>query len=60
MAATKEAEKLQAREAIVIVVGARPIRYQRKIVRDLASHFSLSVWLLAVLPPMSESDELSP
>jgi hypothetical protein len=28
--ATKEAEKLEAKEAIVVVVGARPIEYQRR------------------------------
>lgn len=32
--ATKTREKMRAREAVVVVVGARPIKYQRKIVRD--------------------------
>jgi hypothetical protein len=32
--ATKTGDKVQAREACVIVVGARPIEYQRRIVRD--------------------------
>ena len=33
MPATKT-EMLQAREAVVVTVGARPIQYQRRIVRD--------------------------
>jgi hypothetical protein len=32
--ATKTREKMRAREAVVVVVGARPIKYQRRIVRD--------------------------
>jgi hypothetical protein len=32
--ATKTREKMRAKEAVVVVVGARPIEYQKKIVRD--------------------------
>jgi hypothetical protein len=32
--ATKTREKMRAREAVVVVVGARPIEWKKKIVRD--------------------------
>jgi hypothetical protein len=59
MAATKEAEKLQAREAIVIVVGARPIRYQRKIVRDRHTGRLVEIDLHEA-PLLDEGDEGTP
>jgi hypothetical protein len=55
--ATKEAtKKLEAKEAIVIVVGARPIEYQKKIV--LNRHTGKLVEIdLHEAPPVDEGDE---
>jgi hypothetical protein len=54
--ATKTREKLRAREACVVVVGARPIQYQRKIVRD--NHTGkLAEIDMHELPPLDEGSD---
>jgi hypothetical protein len=56
---TKAPEQLQAKEAIVVVVGARPIEYQRRIVRDRRSG-KLVEMDIHELPPVDEGDEGMP
>jgi hypothetical protein len=55
--ATKEAtKKLEAKETIVIVVGARPIEYQKKIVRNRHTGKLVEIDLHEA-PPVDEGDE---
>ena len=53
---TKAPKRLQAREPIVIVVGARPIEYERRIVRDRRSG-KLAEIDIHELPPVDPGDQ---
>jgi hypothetical protein len=53
---TETNDKVQAREACVIVVGARPIEYQRRIVRDRHSG-KLAEIDIHELPPVDPGSE---
>lgn len=53
---TKAREKLEAREAVVIVVGARPVEWQRRIVRDRHTG-KLAEIDMHELPPVDEGSE---
>jgi len=55
--ATKSTDKVQAREACVIVVGARPIEYQRRIVRDRHTGRWLARIDIHELPPVDPGSE---
>jgi hypothetical protein len=52
---TKE-DKVRAREACVVVVGARPIEYQRRIVRDRHTGKLVEIDLHEA-PPVDEGSE---
>jgi hypothetical protein len=53
---TKASDELQAKEACVIVVGARPIEYQKRIVRN--RHTGKLVEIdMHELPPVDEGAE---
>jgi hypothetical protein len=54
--ATKTREKMRAREAVVVVVGARPIEYQKRIVRDRHTHKLVEIDLHEA-PPVDEGGE---
>jgi hypothetical protein len=54
--ATKTREKMRAKVACVVVVGARPIEYQKRIVRD--RHTGKLVEIdMHELPPVDPGDE---
>jgi hypothetical protein len=54
--ATKTRQKMRAREAVVVTVGARPIQYERRIVRD--RHTGKLVEIdVHELPPVDPGDE---
>jgi hypothetical protein len=57
--ATPKVAMVQAKEAIVITVGARPIEYQRRIVRDRRTG-ELKEIDVHELPPLDEGDEGMP
>jgi hypothetical protein len=54
--ATKTREKMRAKQAVVVVVGARPIEYQKRIVRDRHTG-KLAEIDMHELPPVDEGDE---
>jgi hypothetical protein len=58
-AKTKASDKLEAKEAIVVVVGARPIQWQKKIVRDRHTGKLVEIDLHEA-PPVDEGDEGTP
>jgi hypothetical protein len=49
-------EELQARDAIVINVGARPVIYQRRVVRDRKTNQLVEIDIHE-LPPIDEGDD---
>jgi hypothetical protein len=54
--ATKTREKVRAREAMVVVVGARPIVWERRIVRNNRTG-KLDEIDIHELPPVDPGDE---
>lgn len=53
---TKTREKMRAKQACVVVVGARPIEYQKRIVRDRHTG-KLAEIDMHELPPVDPGDE---
>jgi hypothetical protein len=53
---TKERTKMQAREAIAIVVGARPPVYEKRIVRNNRTGKLAEIEMNPELPPVDSGD----